>query len=129
MMYMKTSIQLSVDVSLLVEARGVGLDGQFSKIFSDAVRAKINKPLDVLHKTEDEMKELGELKAKVAGYLKNYPQTVQKAMRKASFIGAKLDTLPHRINYYRIVLDELRSNPNLTKERTPLETQKEGATP
>lgn len=116
---MKTQINLSVEVSLLEEVRGAGIDG-LSKIFEEALKSKLNKgvtPEDLVVQKEEEL-----MKTKIAINQKAqlYPERFKKCVRYAKYCAIPSGTIDEKIVFWKRVLEDMK------KEISPAPPKEKG---
>ena len=118
---MRTPITLSLPVDLLVEARGAGLDGKFSKLLEEKIKEVLNKDMSEEELEDAKIEQLGELKKIIVMKSGLYPALFKQAVRNVKFRGIKANTLDEKITFWGMVSQEIKvlkeSSPEPPKEK------------
>ena len=104
---MKGQITLSVETSLIAEARGAGLDGKFSKLFEEAIRERLKKPLSEAELQESLLMQLKELRSRVHQKSMLYRKEFEEVLRRKTFLGLPKNSVGDKIAFWQAVLEEL----------------------
>ena len=120
---MKTNIMVSLPVELVVEARGEGMAGTFSKLLEEAIRLKLNKGLTEEDIIIEKNEQLTELKVEVNQKAQLYPDRFKKCVRYAKYCHLPSGTIDEKIVFWNRVLEDMKKEipPEPPKEKERIE--------